>query len=46
MRVVILNRPVWVGLVEKGITEQRLEKVKEFAMRLPERRSFPDRRTG
>lgn len=46
MRVVILNRPVWVGLFEKGITEQRLEKVREFALRISEKRSIPGRRPG
>ena len=46
MRIAILNRAFWMGLVEKGITEQRHKGVREFAMRILEERSIPGRRTG
>ena len=46
MRIAILNRAFWMGLVETGITEQRHEGVRKFAMRILEERSTPGRRTG
>lgn len=43
MRMAVVNRAAWEGLVEKGIPEQRLEEVREFLMRISEGRSIPGR---